>query len=138
MRKFGKAVLIFFGSLVVLIVLANLMYEEPTSDELATIKAKKEWQANQKHLEAQKAIKAAEMVLTLQNEGVIIHFQAEEIVVNGLLWSRLNINDRELFMKTYVNGLPAMKEKGYAHCSIFDYKTGKRIVTYHSSEDRFF
>jgi len=90
MRKFGKAVLIIFVSLIVLIVVANLTYDPPPESG-----------KSQREIEGEFIAKANAMAQHMVEIGAVHSVKENKILVIPDVWNKLTVHERSDFVRTW-------------------------------------
>ena len=90
MRKFGKAVLIFFISLIILIVIANLAYDPPPDSG-----------KSQREIEGEIIGKANALAKKLMDANIVHSVKGTKILVFAKKWNKLPERERLDFVRTW-------------------------------------
>ena len=61
-----------------------------------------------------------------------------DLYVNRYLWIDLDGKTRNTFMKRYANALQIKWKAEYVSCTVYDYRTGIKIISYNTRMDMFF
>jgi hypothetical protein len=77
-------------------------------------------------------------VQMLKDFGVVIKVDGGDLYVNRYLWIDLDGKTRNTFMKRYANALQIKWKAEYVSCTIYDYRTGIKIISYNTRMDMFF
>ena len=90
MRKFGKAVIIIFVSLIILIILASLAYDPPPDSG-----------KSQREIEGDIIAKANTMARHMIKIGAVYSAKGNKILVIADVWNKLSVQERSDFVGTW-------------------------------------